>query len=229
MKVLVVEDNEQAVRDICFCLEVRYPDLICVTVDDPEKALDTIETEMPDLLMLDSSLPGVIPRDFIMRIRDFSDVPLIMLWEGGTEMDRAMCLEAGADEYVVKPFSPIELLARVKALLRRTHGFGSSTSRELSAGDLTINLNTREVLLAGRRVRLTPIEYHLLVELARNSGKVLTHGMILEKVWGYDNDYDYGAVKKYIYRLRSKIEMDAKNPQMLLNERGVGYKFIQPI
>ena len=145
-------------------------------------------------------------------------------------MDRARCLEAGADEYVIKPFSPIELLARVRALLRRTKGVGFKPERLVSIGrELTINFTTREVSLSGKRVKLTPIEYHLLSELVRNNGRVLTHSTLLEKVWGSEYTDEYSFVKKYIYRLRSKLEPDASKPQMLLTERGIGYKFVKPV
>jgi len=146
-------------------------------------------------------------------------------------MDRASGLEMGADEYINKPFSPIELLARVKALLRRTQGFGFKPERFVSIdGELTINNETHEVLLsAGKQVKLTPIEYHLLLELVRNNGRVLTHSNLMEKVWGSEDTCDHSYVKKYIYRLRSKLEPDASKPQMLLTERGVGYKFIKPV
>ncbi|GAG99343.1 unnamed protein product, partial [marine sediment metagenome] len=178
----------------------------------------------------DSSLPDIDTLDLVSKIREFSDVPLIILYEAETDMDRAKGLEAGADEYIIKPFSPIELLARVRALLRRTQGLGFKPERLVSiGGELTINFTTREVILSGMRVKLTPVEYHLLSELVRNEGRVLTHRVLLEKVWGSEYTDDFSFVKKYIYRLRSKLEPDASKPQMLLTERGVGYKFVRPV
>ncbi len=145
-------------------------------------------------------------------------------------MDRARGLEAGADEYVTKPFSPIELLARVRALLRRTQRIGFKREHLLSMGsELAINFSTHEVLVSGKRVKLTPIEYNLLAELVRNEGRVLTHHALLEKVWGSEYTNDPNFVKKYIYRLRSKLEPNASDPQLLLNERGIGYRFIRQI
>ena len=231
MKVLIIEDNPQIVRDISFCLQVRYPEVAVVSVGEERKGLDMIETESPDLVMVDSSLPNVDILELVNQIREFSDVPLIILFEAATDMDRARGLEMGADEYINKPFSPIELLARVKALLRRTQGFGFKPERFISiGGELTINNDTHEVLLsAGKRVKLTPIEYHLLLELVRNNGRVLTHSNLVEKVWGSEDVCDQSYVKKYIYRLRSKLENDAGKPQMLLTERGIGYKFVRPI
>jgi len=231
VKVLIIEDNNQVVRDVSFCLQVRYPEVVVVSVGEERKGLEMVETESPDLVMVDSSLPNVDILDLVSQIREFSDVPLIILFEAATDMDRARGLEMGADEYINKPFSPIELLARVKALLRRTQGFGFKPERFISiGGELTINNDTHEVLLsAGKRVKLTPIEYHLLLELVRNNGRVLTHSNLVEKVWGSEDICDYSYVKKYIYRLRSKLENDAGKPQMLLTERGIGYKFVRPI
>jgi len=231
LKVLIIEDNPQIVRDISFCLQVRYPEVAVVSVGEERKGLDMVETESPDLVMVDSSLPDVDILELVSQIREFSDVPLIILFEAATDMDRARGLEMGADEYINKPFSPIELLARVKALLRRTQGFGFKPERFISiGGELTINNDTHEVLLsAGKRVKLTPIEYHLLLELVRNNGRVLTHSNLVEKVWGSEDVCDQSYVKKYIYRLRSKLENDAGKPQMLLTERGIGYKFVRPI
>ena len=231
MKVLIIEDNNQVVRDVSFCLQVRYPEVVVVSVGEERKGLEMIETESPDLVMVDSSLPNVDVLDLVSEIREFSDVPLIILFEAATDMDKARGLEMGADEYINKPFSPIELLARVKALLRRTQGFGFKPERFISiGGELTINNETHEVLLsAGKRVKLTPIEYHLLLELVRNNGRVLTHSNLVEKVWGSEEICDHSYVKKYIYRLRSKLENDAGKPQMLLTERGIGYKFVRPI
>jgi len=231
LKVLIIEDNHQVVRDVSFCLQVRYPEVIVVSVEEERKGLEMVETESPDLVMVDSSLPNVDILELVSQIREFSDVPLIILFEAATDMDRARGLEMGADEYINKPFSPIELLARVKALLRRTQGFGFKPERFITiGGELTINNDTHEVLLStGRRVKLTPIEYHLLLELVRNNGRVLTHSNLVEKVWGSEDICDQSYVKKYIYRLRSKLENDAGKPRMLLTERGIGYKFVRPI
>ena len=231
MKVLVVGDNQQVVRDVSFCLQLRYPEVVVVSVGEERKGLEMIETESPDLVMVDSSLPDIDTLDWVSKIREFSDVPLIILCEAETDMDRARGLEAGADEYVNKLFNPIELLARIRALFRRTQGFDFKPEHFISmGGELTINNDTHEVLLsAGKRVKLTPIEYHLLSELVRNEGKVLTHSALLEKLWGSEDICDQSYVKKYIYRLRSKLENDAGKPQMLLTERGIGYKFVRTI
>jgi two-component system KDP operon response regulator KdpE len=230
MKVLVIEDNRQVVKDIALCLQVRYPQVIVIAVAEGKKGIEMIANESPDLVMLDDSLPDMDTLDLVSKIREFSDIPLIILCEAETDMDRARGLEAGADEYIAKPFSPIELLARVKALLRRIQGIGFKSERLTSiGGELTINFATHEVFLSGKRVKLTPIEYHLLSELVRNEGRVITHNTLLDKVWGSEYDIDSSFVKKYIYRLRSKLEHDASKPQMLLTERGIGYRFIRPL
>ena len=231
MKVLIIDDSQQVVRDICSCLQVRYPNVIIISIGEGQKGIKMVETESPDLIIADSSLPDIDILDLVSEIRDFSDVPLIILYEVATDMDRARGLEMGADEYINKPFSSVELLARVKALLRRTQGFGFKPERFITiGGELTINNDTHEVLLStGRRVKLTPVEYHLLLELVRNNGRVLTHSNLVEKVWGSEDICDQSYVKKYIYRLRSKLENDAGKPRMLLTERGIGYKFVRPI
>jgi two-component system KDP operon response regulator KdpE len=179
-----------------------------------------VETESPDLVMVDSSLPDIDILDLVTEIREFSDVPLITLYETATDMERAIGLERGADEYVNKPFSPMELLARVNALLRRTQGLGFKPERVISIGSqLTINHTVREVILStGKRVKLTSIEYHLLSELVRNEGRVLTNRRLLDKIWGSECADDYSHVKKYIYRLRSKLESHARKPQMILTD-----------
>ncbi len=229
MKILIVEVEKRLIKDIAFCLAVRYPDATIISAANGQEGIEMIETEMPDLAIVASSPPDMDALDFISKTRQFSDVPLLTFTEGESDIDRAMALEAGADDYIPKPFSPIELIARVKALLRRTCGLGFKREQALSAGNLTINFGTREVSLHGRRVKLTPLEYGLLVELARNEGRVLPHRVLLEKVWGSEYIADYTFVKKYIYRLRSKLEPDPDNPQMFLCERGIGYRFIKPV
>ena len=229
MKVLVIEDNRQVVKDITFCLQVRYPEVVVVSVADGAKGLDMVETELPDLVMIDSSLPNIATADLVSKIRDFSEVPLIILHEAETEMDIARGLEAGADDYVAKPFSPIELLARIKALLRRTQSLGFKPERSVSInGKLAINFTTHEVFLSDKRVKLTPTEYRLLTELVRNENRVLTHRSLLEKVWGSEYDADFSFTRRYIYRLRQKLHDDTANPGIIHTEHGVGYRFISP-
>ena len=157
MKVLLIEDDQQVVRDLSFCLGVRYPEAIIVSAYDGSKGIEMIETESPDLVLTDSSLPDIDILDLVGKIREFSDVPVMILSEGETDLDRARGLEVGADEYVIKPFSPIELLARVRALLRRTQQIGFKREHLLSMGsELTINFSTHEVLVSGKRVTPSP-------------------------------------------------------------------------
>ena len=229
MKVLVMTENQRVIKDIFFCLQVRYPEVSVASVAEGTKGIEMVETEWPDLVMVDSDLSDIDTLDLVGKIREFSDVPLIILYEGESKMDRAMGLEAGADEYITKPFSPIELLARVKALLRRTQGLGFKAESLVSIGsELTINFTTHEVFASGKRVNLTPIEYHMLSELVRNEGRVLTHHSLLEKVWGSEYAGDISFTKRYIYRLRKKLNNGSDNQQMIHTEHGVGYKFIKP-
>jgi len=228
MKVLVIEDKAQVVKDITFCLEVRYPRVEVIAVADGQKGIDMVEAELPDLVMVDSSLPRTDTIDLVAKIRQFSDVPLVILCDTESDLDRAKGLEAGADEYINKPFSPIGLLARVNALLRRTKGVGFTPDHPVSVGNgLTINLSTHEVFFSGNQVKLTRIEFELLSFMVRNEGKVLTNRALLEKVWGSEYVNDVGFVKKYVYRLRTKLERDARKPEIILNERGIGYKFVR--
>jgi DNA-binding response OmpR family regulator len=229
VKVLIVEHEKRLIKDISFFLGIRYSNCGVISTDKCLEGIELIETEMPDLVIVDSSPPDIDILDCINKIRQFSDVPTLILIEGESDIDRAMVLEAGADEYITKPFNPIELVARVNALLRRTHGNCFKPDNILAAGALTINFGTREVSLSGRQINLTPHEYSLLAELARNEGKVLPHRVLLEKVWGSEYVTDYTFVKKYIYRLRYKLESDPDKPQMLLTERGIGYRFVKPV
>ncbi len=226
MKVLVIEHDESVVKDLSFCLQVRYPDIAILSVSEGQKGIELIETESPDLVALGAGLPDITTLEMVSKIREFSDIPLIILSGERNDFERAKELEAGADEYIAKPFSPIELLAKIRALLRRVQGMGFKPERLVHIGnEMVINFATREVFLSGKRLNLTPIEYALLSELVRNEGRVITHGSLLEKVWGSEYIDDSSFVKKYISRLRSKIELDNGNPRMIITERGVGYRF----
>ena len=227
MKVLVIGDNE-VVKNISFYLQLRWPDAIMVSAAEGSKGIELVEAEAPDLVMADFSLPDMNGLELVGNVCEFSNVPVIILVGQETEMERARVLEVGADDYITKPFSAIDVLAKVNALLRRTHAVGFQRGRmPLVSGDLTISLSTREVFLSGKPVKLTPHEYDLLLQLVRNEGRVLTHRMLLEKVWGPEYAEDCGFIKKYIYCLRQKLSNDAAHPGRIVTERGVGYKFIK--
>ena len=229
MKLLVIEDTQHILRDLQFYLQIRYPEAILVSASGEQNGIEMVETEAPDLVFVDSSLPDVDITKLVREIREFSDVPLIIFCDTETDMDRAKYLEAGADQCVTKSFEPIELLAKVRALLRRTQGNGFKREHLVSFnGELTINFGTNEVFLSGKLVKLTPTEYKLLSELAKNQGRVLTHSALLDKVWGSEYGIDSSYVKKYIYRLRSKLKSNGNRSQIILNERGVGYRFVRP-
>ena len=230
MKALIISDDIQVSKDIDFCLQVRYTDISVVAVDKGSKGLELLSTEIPDLILIDGVLKDISIVEIIRTIREKSDVGIIFLSEGQSELVRAELLEAGADDYIFKPFSPMEFLAKVSALLRRTQGQGFKPQRIVSIGEgLSINMATREVFSFGKSLHLTPIEYNLLVELVRNQGSVLTNDLLLEKIWGTEYSDDYSFIKKYVYRLRSKIEPDASNPKIILNERGIGYRLANGI
>lgn len=229
MKLLVIEDNQRVFRDLQSYLQIRYPEAVLVSTPGERSVIELLETEAPDLVFVDSSLHDEDITILLREIREFSDVPIIIFCDTETDMDRARYLEAGADQCVTKSFEPIELLAKVRALLRRTKGIGFKRERFVSfGGELTINFRTNEVFLSGKLVKLTPTEYKLLSELVKNQGRVLTHSALLDKVWGSEYGVDSSFVKKYIYRLRSKLKSNGNMSQIILNERGVGYRFVGP-
>jgi len=226
MKVLVIGASQEVVKNISFCLQLRWPNAIIVSAPDASKGIELIEAESPDLVMADFPLTDMNGLDLVGEIREFSDVHLIILMGEGTEMDRAKILEAGADDYITKPFGVLDVLPKVRALLRRAQARGFRRNRmPLVSGDLVINPSAREVFLSGKPVRLSAREYDLLFHLVRNEGRVLTHRSLLENVWGPEYADELGFVKKYVYRLRQKLHDDADHPRMIFTERGVGYKF----
>jgi len=230
VKVLIIEDDVQVVRDIRLCLKLRYPDIVDSSVDKVSKGIEMIETESPDFVIADSSLPDTDLIEAIGTIREFSDVPLTILSEAETDMDKARFLEAGADEYITKPISCMECLSVINALLRRTKGIGFKPGRTVSIDEqLKINFDTRELLRSGKHIHLTPTEYNLLSTLVRNSGIVLSQRTLLEKVWGSNYTNDLSLLKKHIYRLRSKLEPEPSRPRIIVTERGFGYKLVKQL
>jgi two-component system KDP operon response regulator KdpE len=192
-----------------------------------EAGLDMIEREHPDIVLIDVGLPGMDGFEVLRQVRAFSDVPVVMLTARDDAMDKVKGLELGADDYVTKPFNHLELMARVKAVLRRlAMPAPASRAPSFRSGDLEVDFARQEARLRGERLDLTPTEYKLLYHLVRNAGHILQHGTLLAKVWGreYIDEVDY--IRVYIRRLRDKLGDDPDDPRYIRTERGLGYRFI---
>ncbi|MFC1951131.1 response regulator transcription factor [Chloroflexota bacterium] len=229
MKLLIIEDNPEIIEAVSLCFELRWPEVNVISTDKGNTGVGLAESESPDLVILDLGLPDIDGFEVLRQIRLFSDTPVIILTVRGEELDKIKGLELGADDYVVKPFSHMELLARVKAVLRRSQMPElRGDEKPFVHGKLKVDFSSREITVGGNMVKLTPIEYNLLYQMIRNEGRVLTHRFLLEKVWGeeYIDATDY--LKKYIQRLRQKLEDNSENPRLIITERGVGYKLIKP-
>ena len=220
-RILVVEDEARLVRLIRAVLESQgYGVTVAPT---GERVLETLVLEQPDLVLLDLRLPGGMDGfEICRRIREFSMVPVIMLTASAREEEKLAGFTAGADDYITKPFSSRELLARVQAVLRRTQ-VRQDSPPVIEIGDLTINLASQRVTIADEPVHLTPTEYRLLLALARQPDRVMTHTALLTEVWGieYRDEVDY--LRTYIRYLRQKLEPDPRYPRYLITRPGVGY------
>jgi two-component system response regulator MtrA len=188
-------------------------------VNRGDQVMDIFNQHTPDLVLLDVMLPGIDGIEVCKIIRETSMVPIVMLTAKGDTQDVVLGLEAGADDYMVKPFKPQELVARIKTRLRRDTQIGS-----LAIGDLTIDQVEHKVISKGEEIPLTRLEFDLLVALAKEPGRVFTREELLSEVWGYQHAADTRLVNVHVQRLRSKIELDADNPKCVLTVRGVGYK-----
>ncbi|MGQ9584985.1 MAG: response regulator transcription factor [Anaerolineae bacterium] len=227
MRVLVVDDDPPSVKMISFLL--REEGYTVLTADNGATALELVKEEKPDLVILDVMMPHVDGLEVCRRLRrQMVDVPIIFLSAKGETSDRVQGLELGADDYLPKPFEPAELLARVKAVLRRseTYHLNGMVEGQVSVGGVTLDpLSNTAVLEDGRTVLLTPIESRLLYRLMRNAGQTMTHESLLTAVWGYDYGGDSNPLAVYIRRLRSKIEEQPDAPRRLITVRGLGYRF----
>ena len=227
MKILVVDDEPDLVESVRLGFMLQWREVDVLSAADGEAAVDAIESAKPDIVLLDVGLPGRDGFEVLREIRQFSDVPVLMLTARDDALDKVKGLELGADDYVTKPFNHLELMARVKAVLRR-HDMPAPTTRAPSfrAGDLEVDFARQEARLGGERLDLTPTEYKILYHLVRNAGHVLQHGTLLAKVWGreYVDEVDY--IRVYIRRLREKLGDDPENPRYIRTERGLGYRFV---
>jgi two-component system alkaline phosphatase synthesis response regulator PhoP len=225
-RVLVVDDEEAIQKLVEYNLTQAGFEVM--TSDNGLNALETVLQERPDLIILDLMLPGLGGMEFCQRLRkEGIATPIIMLSAKGEEVDRILGLEMGADDYVTKPFSPRELVARVKAVLRRS---GEETNQEegvYRCGDITVDVNRYEVMQGDKQVDLTPREFELLHYMIKNSGRVLSRDHLLDKVWGYEFVGDTRIVDVHVSHLREKLERDPKNPEYIKTVRGVGYKFVR--
>ncbi len=227
MKILVVDDAPDVVESVSLGLTLQWREIEVLGAGTGEEALEIVEQKHPDIVLLDVGLPGLDGFATLREIRVFSDVPVVMLTARDDAMDKVKGLELGADDYVTKPFNHLELMARIRAVLRR-HEMPPPTSRAPSfrALDLEVDFGAHEARLRGERLELTPTEYKLLYHLVRNAGHVLQHGTLLAKVWGreYLDEVDY--LRVYVRRLRDKLGDDPERPRYIRTERGLGYRFI---
>lgn len=223
--ILVVDDEERMARFIRLNLE--HDGFQVIEAYKGAQAIQKLRESMPDLILLDIMLPDLDGFEVLKMIRETSSIPIIMLTAKGEEEDRVKGLELGADDYITKPFSPRELVGRVKAVLRRTENTGISSQDVIEVDErLRIDLGRREVWVDKALVKLRPTEYRLLYHLLQNAGWVLTYDQILSRVWGYEYRDEPHYVRLYINYLRQKLEVDPASPKYILTERGIGYRFI---
>jgi DNA-binding response OmpR family regulator len=228
VKVLVVDDAPEVVDSVRMGFAVQWREVDVISAGTGKEALDLVEHESPDLVLLDVGLPDMDGFKVLEEIRFFSDVP-VMLTARDDTIDKVRGLELGADDYVTKPFNHLELLVRIKAVLRRLDmPPPKSRAPSFRSGDMEMDFASQEVRVNGERVGLTQTEYKLLYHLVRNAGHTLTHGTLLAKVWGreYRDEVDY--LRVYVRRLRDKLGDDPEKPRYLRTERGLGYRFPRP-
>lgn len=222
--ILVVDDEPRMVEAVSLNLELEGFDVI--SASNGYEALQKLTEQIPDLVILDGMMPEMDGFQTLKETREISTVPVIMLTVLGEEVDKIRGLELGADDYMTKPFSPKELVTRVKAMLRRAEMPAPTPKTEIQVDDtLLIDFSRRKVIVRGEDVHLRPTEYKLLYHLVDNAGHVMTHESLLRRVWGPEYRDEDHYVWLYITYLRKKIEKDPKNPEYILGERGIGYRF----
>ena len=228
MRFLIIEDDPIISDTVQICFSLRWPDAEVVVTDTGEEGLKLVTAQPPDLIILDVGLPGIDGYQTLRRIRDITLAPVIMLTAKDGDLSKVKALESGADDYITKPFSHIELIARVRAVLRRTEGSTPEQRRGNyvnEAAGLEIDFDSRTVTRHGQSVSLAPLEYSILCLLTSNENRVLTHQSLLTKVWGREYGQEIDYLKVYIRRLRVKLDDDPQDPELIHTQRGVGYIF----
>ena len=226
-KILIVDDEPSVVKGLRFSLE-KQEGYVVDAAYDGQAAIESFESEHYDLILLDLMLPKLNGMEVCQRIRSVSDVPIIMLTAKGEIEDRIIGLELGADDYLIKPFSPRELVARVRALFRRAHQADEPAVEVLDFGDLVIDISGHKILVEGKEVDLTASEFKLLTTLARHPGRVYNRMELVEKVLGYDFEGYERTIDSHVKNLRAKLGDDPKKPKWLYTVHGVGYRFEAP-
>jgi two-component system KDP operon response regulator KdpE len=225
-RILVVDDETRMIGFIRMNLELEGYQVI--EAHSGLDALEMIRTQLPDLVLLDVMMPELDGFETLRMLREFSDIPVIMLTAKGEENDTVYGLKLGADDYVTKPFGPRELSSRIEAVLRRVRKPSASPDQAVLKIDdrLSVDFNRREVIVNGEHIKLRPTEYRLLYHLIENAGWTVPHDQLLAKVWGYEYRDEAHYVRLYVNYLREKIEEDPSHPRYILTERGVGYRFV---
>jgi two-component system response regulator VicR len=226
VKVLVIEDDKDIVEAISLAFQIRWPEAKLVSTHLGEKGIELVETESPDIIILDLGLPDISGFEVLKRIRLFSSIPVIILTVRSEEPDIVKGLEWGADDYMVKPFRQLELLSRVQVQLRKR---GAAVEEQpLICGQLRFDPATRQIQYGEKEINLTATESQIIYQLMKNAGRVVSHADVAEGVWGTDYPGAIDSLKVYIRRLREKLESDPSHPQLIITKTGVGYSLTRP-
>lgn len=223
MVILVIEDEKPILRFLQSVLTL--PNYEMRSAENGQLGLSMAASHRPDLVLLDLGLPDMDGMEVLKRLREWSQTPVIIVTARGREQDKIKGLDAGADDYLTKPFSTGELLARIRVCMRRSEqNISGPNASTYTSGDLKVDFAKRQVFLKSQEVHLTPIEYDLLSELVRHVGKVLTHGHLLKAVWGPNNTQDVQYLRVFMRQLRMKLEAEPAHPKFILTEPGIGYR-----
>jgi DNA-binding response OmpR family regulator len=229
MKVVVIDDSPEIIEVVTLCFQLRWGNTTVFPASDGNKGLGLIEKEKPELVILDIGLPDMDGFEVLREIRRFSQVPVIMLTVKSEDTDIAKGLELGADDYVTKPFSHIELLARVQAVMRRARGAPTPAEEQpYTSGKLHVDFARNEVTVEGKPVKLTSTEYKLLYHLIKNEGRLLSHENLLSKACGEAYRDARDLLRVHVQHLRQKLGDSVESPSIIVTEHGMGYKFVGP-
>ncbi|HEU5330905.1 MAG TPA: response regulator transcription factor [Thermomicrobiales bacterium] len=228
LRLLIAEDDHDLAEVVAYGARQTWPGCRITIAATGQEALASFTAEPPDLVVLDVSMPAPDGFEVCQRIRQTSQVPILMLTVRRNMLDKVRALDLGADDYLTKPFDHLELFARLRALVRRASPAPAPDRADFTAGELALDFALHEVRLSGDVLALSPTEYLLLAELARHAGRVLPHQFLLERVWGSDHIHDVRYLKEFVSRLRRKLDDDAAQPRYIQTIWGIGYRFLLP-